>query len=165
MSDRRVYKLGRSLKKPFLLPGANVEVAGLSLEILGYLECEAFVNQKLAGLDALWLLCHLVMHTKLRLQLLDPKFLSASKIYISPNIKTPTYSNILDLNNQTWLRHILQGLPCVDKRLNISEKKMFGSGFLEIARRPIWPAGRECNSRYGHRYFAENQSFYRSSLV
>lgn len=100
------------LKKPFLLPGAGLEIAGLSLEILSNLECEAFVHQKLAGLDALWLLCNLVMHTSL-LAALDPKFLSASKIYISPNLK-PAPSNTLDLQNQTWLRHILQRIPVVE---------------------------------------------------
>lgn len=102
------------LKKPFLLQNASLEIAGLSLEILGNLECEVFVHQKLAGLDALWLLCNLVMHTAL-VAALDPKFLSASKIYVSPDLKLPANtSNTLGLNDQTWLRNILRGIPCVE---------------------------------------------------
>jgi len=101
------------LKKPFLLPGAGLEIAGLSLEILSNLECDAFVNQKLAGQDALWLLCHLVMHTAL-LAALDPKFLSASKIYINTPTKSHPRSSNLDLQNETWLRHILKRVPVVE---------------------------------------------------
>ena len=127
------------LKKPFLLPTANLEMAGLSLEILSHLECDIFVEQKLAGLDALWLLCNLVTHTAL-ITALDPKFLSASKIYLSSNLVTQPESHILDLRNTTWLRYILQKIPLVEVAEDI-EADVLAAAFVKSLVGQFGPRG------------------------
>jgi hypothetical protein len=100
------------LKKPFLGPKAPLEIAGLSLEIINSLQGDIFVEHNLSGPDALWLLCHLVMLTALVAKL-DPKFISASTVYLSSELSDGN-SLPKSIHNPTWLRHILREIPLIE---------------------------------------------------
>jgi hypothetical protein len=53
------------------------------------------------------------MHAAL-LRALDPKFISCSKIYLSPGHINTQKSKTNQLHDQTWLRHILKHTPIVE---------------------------------------------------
>jgi hypothetical protein len=122
------------IRKIFAHPSANLELAGVSLEILSNLECDLFVEQKLNGPDALWLLCNLIMLVAL-VAALDPKFLSATKIYVSSSTKDSQM-----LQNTTWLHHILRRVPTVEVDQNI-EFDVLAAAFIKTLVGQFGPRG------------------------
>jgi hypothetical protein len=82
-------------------------VSALVIKTLEHLQTPAFENRMLSAQEALWLFCHLLGLTIL-LDLLDPKFISASELQISGSTDTAPQTMLID---PLWIDHILVKVP------------------------------------------------------
>lgn len=93
-------------------------ISGLALKILDQLASPIFVDQRLNGGDALWLLCHLVTLCA-QIDALDPKYITATRLCISPN-KLANDAQQLSLVNDLWLTQVLAMVPFFETNDQIS---------------------------------------------
>lgn len=86
-------------------------VKALSLKVLEKLECPIFSEHLLAGHDALWMLCHLVMLCS-QIDALDPKFISATRVTIGSSEKMPPLTRkTRNLVDDSWVNALLTMMP------------------------------------------------------
>jgi hypothetical protein len=108
----------KELKNIFLNKPIKSSIAALAIKILQELECLNFLEQKVNGKDALWLFCHLVMFSA-QIDILDPKYISASKICIGEKKNIPIRSKELSVHNDVWLDHMLSMMPIIEVKESI----------------------------------------------
>jgi hypothetical protein len=103
----------QKLRDLFLHSKLKPSIAALALKILDSLINPVFVDQRLSGLDALWLLCHLLMLSA-QIDALDPKFITASKLCIGDRRRQNNRATVISLYDETWLNQILASLPTIE---------------------------------------------------
>ena len=84
-------------------------ICHMAIHVLSHLHCPHFQERKLDGLDGLWLLCHLLMLCA-QITILDPKFITASDIYVKRRPKPLDLASSLKLNDDLWLDHVSTGI-------------------------------------------------------
>lgn len=89
------------------------DVLGLSLQILSHLKSDLFVEQKMAGDEALWFTVHLLA-LSVGLRMLDPSFILATKIVTTRDLFRK------DVKESMWLYETLKCLPVVESNESIS---------------------------------------------
>lgn len=101
----------RAIGELFLSEKLDARVSAVALKILENLDCPLFVEQKLVGVEALWIFCHTLM-LSVQLRELDPKYVSASPIHIS--LHHEDQSSFINIKNRLWLNDILKFMPIIE---------------------------------------------------
>lgn len=101
------------------------EITNLAVKIIDELSCPLFVEQKLGGRDALWLICHVLMLCG-QLDFLDPKYVSANRISLGQSKTNSSKLNSLDI-----IHHILLGTPFNEIKDNVPAD-IVAAAFLKV---------------------------------
>ncbi|MCA9506874.1 MAG: DUF111 family protein [Myxococcales bacterium] len=91
-------------------PKLKPEVSALAIKILENLYCDDFVSQKLSGMEALWTFCHLFTLV-VAINSLDPKYISATKIYFGCEKFIDDKISGLHLAHPVWIQQVLRMVP------------------------------------------------------
>lgn len=94
-------------------------IGGLVDRVLQILRARVYQEQNIAGDDALWLVCHVVLFCAL-IDALDPKFITTTKICVSDKFAPSTKKNTLVFTDTRWLNHVMIGVPMIEINDDVS---------------------------------------------
>lgn len=104
----------KQLRDVFLSKKVKASIQALALKILDNLASPIFVEQKLSGSDALWLLANLVTLCA-QVDALDPKFITASKLCAGlNNAMGKRAATVLSIGDEVWLNQVLSTVPVIE---------------------------------------------------
>lgn len=97
----------------FLQAKLKPTISAIAIKILDHLTSNAIPEHTLKGPEALWLVCQLVMLLA-QVDILDPKFISVSKLLIG-RVPHTSPSPALSLHDPRWLNQVLMDMPVIEQ--------------------------------------------------